>query len=290
MGYEFYKTPGQNTVQDYLKALFNDDESITICKDIYSKQHIRAGDYNPSMAPQYLCLNSGKDRKTKDIECFRNFLVEIDNVELKDQLAHIKNLEMPFSTLVYSGNMSFHYIISLEEPLSDIKQYQFVASWIQNIVKICDPQALLCAKLTRFPEALRPDSGKKQKLIKVNPRISSDVFLGWLQSHDSLKPRPKVVLPKPGEISGKFKDRSNLIVDLLWYIYEYLQKDYNGYSQKVQCPVCASEGRDNHHDNMCVSCEEMKFNCFANSDHNETIYRTILNLKRQALTQGTYGK
>lgn len=284
MSYDFYKNAGKNSIDDYISILFNKSERISLGSTVYSCQTIESNDYKKINNPRYICINSGSGRKASDIQLFRNFLVEIDEIELLDQLAHIKNIEMPFSTLVFSGNKSFHYIISLEEPLRDLEQYKFVASWIQNIVKVCDPQALMCSKLTRFPNAVREDTERIQKLIKVNKRVSSKDFIDWLEKFNDCIPKPKTILPPSGEFFKQFTDRTPVIRTMLWYVNEYLSEDYNGHRKMVQCPVCALDGRDRHKDNMCISGEDMKFTCFANSEHNKTIYKTLLMLKRKEIS------
>jgi hypothetical protein len=71
--------------------------------------------------------------------------------------------------------------------LNSTPRYSFVAGWIQNIVKISDQQTLECSKLTRFPNAIRAENKKRQTLLKVNPRVSANLFLSWLKQNEFAK-------------------------------------------------------------------------------------------------------
>lgn len=74
---------------------------------------------------EFFALNSFKKdtrRCAENVACFRTFLFEIDCLP-KETQEHIivfakKNYNLPMSTLLFSGNKSYHILVSLEEPIT----------------------------------------------------------------------------------------------------------------------------------------------------------------------------
>ena len=64
----------------------------------------------------------------------------MDNYELKAQIEYIKRLGMPYSAIVFSGNKSMHFLISLEEDLPSEKMWRLFAQWLLNIAALADQQ------------------------------------------------------------------------------------------------------------------------------------------------------
>jgi len=61
-------------------------------------------------------------RADHNVICFRNFLLEIDNMPIEQQVEHVRNL-VPVTAIVFSGKKSYHFIISLTEPMPDYDSY-----------------------------------------------------------------------------------------------------------------------------------------------------------------------
>lgn len=269
------------TLEDFFMTLFDPEDIVCYCKNVYKNEFDSAKNFNKYKDHSFFCVNPVKsERKNADVQKFRNFLFEIDEISLEEQLIHMKNKGMPCTSLAYSGNKSFHFIISLNEPVEDKEHYDFIANWIHNIIEIADKATKNPARLSRLPNAKREDTGKVQRLLFVYDRVKSEDLIEWLSQFEHLMPNKKPKRKSKNYNGG----RSNLIKIMEWYIEEYQQENYLPQGLHVQCPVCESEGHDSDKDNMYVSGEEMRFHCFAEPEHNKTIYRTILNLYKKRHT------
>ena len=138
--------------------------------------------------------DSGR-RADINVTKFRNFLFEFDNISLEDQLKVINSVDIPFTSVVYSGSKSYHCIISLEKPLdaevhtkAGVNEYK--RTWERLAARIdldarkilnydldhvVDPSCKNPSRFSRFPGNIR-DTGKEQKLIKLEKRLKQDKF------------------------------------------------------------------------------------------------------------------
>lgn len=121
-------------------------------------------------------------RKNSDVVCFRNILVEMDTLSLEEQAKLIHDVEMPFSTQVFSGNKSYHYIISLETPLANLVQYQRLVKRVYAAVgrELVDTACGNPARFSRMPGGVR-DDGAQQTLIYTGARIPNSDIESWLE-------------------------------------------------------------------------------------------------------------
>lgn len=270
-------------VQAFLDILFDDEDNVFMAPDLYSGSVVNKKEILPG---QFFCLNACENgRKKSDIKKFRNFLVEIDEIPgTKEPMSHRdqallihQKYKVPYSTVVSSGNKSIHFIISLEEPLDDVHEYQFIADWIKNIIPEADKSVLVPEKLSRFISGINQKTQKMQKgHIPKGGRVSNERFLNWLNSFPNCK--PGIQNQKPPHLSSSESKRDGIIPIVYWYITEYLRRPYDNVRGHYQCPVCASEGCDTSSDNMYVSGPEMKFHCFAVKEHNQLIFREMRSL------------
>ncbi len=129
-------------------------------------------------------------RRDDNVTAFRSFLLEADTGSIKEQLGYIDHLKMPFSVQVFSGNKSVHTVITLDEDLPDEKTYRHIGNWIFNIVSLADKNCRNPSRSVRIPGAYR-DQGKKQRLIKLNKRISHKELFDWLNKFEHLRPKVK---------------------------------------------------------------------------------------------------
>lgn len=131
----------------------------------------------------FFALNPLREaRADANVTCYRNILVEMDKVPLDEQLTHITTLEMPWSTITYSGSKSYHFIISLYEPCTSRAEYDDLVDRIYTIVgkdKI-DTKCKNPSRFTRVPGALRPDTGLKQNLVKCFYRVTRADLDAWI--------------------------------------------------------------------------------------------------------------
>lgn len=129
----------------------------------------------------------GKGRRADvNVTAYRNFLVEIDGMPLGAQTEYIASLEVPWSTCVYSGGKSFHFIISLEEDVGTAA-YAHLAKRILLAVMHADQSTKNPSRLSRFPDVTRKDNGVVQELIEVRPRISRETLETWLERFPKTK-------------------------------------------------------------------------------------------------------
>ena len=138
-------------------------------------------------------------RADLNVNCFRNFMYEMDSVGLEDQLRILTKCGIPWSTIVYSGGKSYHAILSLETPLeADYHSYEGVASyktiWSRiaayideyalangfknngNTTSFVDKSSKNPSRLSRFPMTRR-DNGNIQAIISLGKRISDREFV-----------------------------------------------------------------------------------------------------------------
>jgi hypothetical protein len=138
---------------------------------------------------QLIAINPIKgNREDENCTAFRTFLVEVDNMPLKDQYDYIQSIGMPYSVCVFSGGKSLHFGITLAEDLSSIDIYRYLATWILNIVSKADRNTKNPSRSIRVPDAVRGD--KKQKLLEIKSRIPLEQLNAWLSEFDHLRPAP----------------------------------------------------------------------------------------------------
>lgn len=170
--------------QDFFNTLFNcaeDDKSdlVAHCWDIYKGIGWDSADLAYQYDAEYFCINAldGKARKDSNVTSFRNILVEFDKLTPEAQLHELAMV--PYATLVWSGNKSYHAIISLEEPCATREEYAALVRRIQAKLPDMDKATSNPARLSRTPGAER-SNGQVQKLISVRGRVSRAVVEEWL--------------------------------------------------------------------------------------------------------------
>lgn len=161
-----------------------------------------------------------------NVTSYRNFLIENDKIAtIPEQIALVKKIGMPFSTVTYSGGKSVHFIISLESPLPDESTYRFVADWIHNIINVglltgepdgpgdfrFDHKTKNPSRFTRVPggtnvkyvkdeegEPIKDENGRyivksktAQSLVTVKGRVPDSVMQEWLLAHPQCMPVKK---------------------------------------------------------------------------------------------------
>jgi len=136
----------------------------------------------------------------EDLNCtaFRNFLIEMDYGPLNEQLAYADKIGLPYSAVVFSGNKSLHFLISLEQDLPNEEVWRVMAEWTLAIATAADQNTKNPSRQIRIPGAFR-EPGKKQLIVKNNGATKLADFAAWLAKHPDAKPRP----PEKREISGE---------------------------------------------------------------------------------------
>lgn len=180
---------------DFWNVLFEPREWINIVNDVKGT-YVVPFDWlkDKRGTEQFFCINplTQFGRKDANVTCFRNILIEFDNLPLKTQLDFTQTI--PFSTMTFSGGKSYHYIISLEEPCTDIKEYKKLVRRIYKKLPDCDKSTGNPSRLSRTPDAVR-DNGVVQKLMIVRQRITKAVLEDWLGPDTDEGFNPSVRLP-----------------------------------------------------------------------------------------------
>ena len=151
------------------------------------------GDYNPE-AGAWIRFNplDGKDCKNENVTDFRYALVESDAMDLDQQNALIRELELPVAALVFSGKKSLHAIVKIEA--TDYKEYRQRVEYLYNICKKnglkLDTQNKNPSRLSRMPGVIR--NGKKQFLVDTNiGKESWEEWQEWIESVNDDLPDPE---------------------------------------------------------------------------------------------------
>lgn len=154
----------------------------------------------PSNKLTLVALNPMKNGFREDANCtaYRNFLVEMDIGPLGQQLDYIARLEMPYSAVVFSGNKSLHFLISLSEDLPNEDMYRLFAEWILGIATLADQKTKNPSRSIRIPGGIR-DEDKVQKLVGYKGPVDLKTLVEWLQKRPDAKPKkPEKRGPKGG--------------------------------------------------------------------------------------------
>lgn len=130
------------------------------------------------------------DGRRADANCtaYRNILIECDTIPLEEQIPYIEGSGVPWSTCVYSGGKSFHFIVSLEQGYETREQYEHAVYWMHSILTKADHSTKNPSRLSRFPEVLRVDKDQYQELMEIRGRTTREQFDGWLARFPDSEP------------------------------------------------------------------------------------------------------
>ncbi|MDE7319387.1 MAG: AAA family ATPase [Lachnospiraceae bacterium] len=153
------------------------------------------GDYDPDVGA-WIRFNplDGKGCKNENVTEFRYALVESDAMDLEQQNAIIRELELPVACLVHSGNKSIHAIVKVEA--SDFQEYR---KRVEYLYKVCEKNGLKIdrqnknpSRLSRMPGVIR--KGRRQFLIDTNiGKASWNEWHEWIESINDDLPEPESI-------------------------------------------------------------------------------------------------
>ena len=150
-------------------------------------------------------------RAAMNVTKLKNFLFEFDDMPLDKQLKFLKSCGVAWTGIVYSGNKSYHAILSLEKPIEGahtpegISRYkilhQRIAAFLNSKAKEVfghdkwevDNSTKDPARLSRFPNSLR--QGKKQELIYVGKEMNDSDFNSLISKCPLITTRKTVIAP-----------------------------------------------------------------------------------------------
>lgn len=134
----------------------------------------------------------GKGCKNENVTEYRYALVESDTMEIDQQNAIIRELELPVACLVYSGGKSLHAIVRIEA--ADYQEYRKRVDYLYTILKKngmqVDTQNKNPSRLSRMPGVTR--NGHKQFLVDTNiGKASWNEWKEWIESVNDDLPDPE---------------------------------------------------------------------------------------------------
>ena len=173
--YGYHSIPLESAFQDEI-TLVHPDETKPL--------ELAAGDKINLVA-----LNPIKGfRRDENCTAFRSFLVEMDTGPLDQQLAYIKALGMPYSAVIFSGNKSLHFLITLDTDLPSEKVYRMFSEWILNICTLADQMTKNPSRSIRIPGAIR-DGDRRQRLVEIRSKVRLMDLVVWLSKKPEAKPK-----------------------------------------------------------------------------------------------------
>lgn len=158
-----------------LAALFKKDEIIALKHTFNSLVS-----YEPN-GQQFFCVNPIKQpgsNKLENIASYRNILIEFDNMSQKEQWKKVEKMQLPWTTCVFSGKKSLHFIVSIEDEFKDEPEYRFYAEILTSLLK-SDDSCINANRLSRLAGSVREDTGNVQELIEVRRPILKQELVNW---------------------------------------------------------------------------------------------------------------
>lgn len=206
--YGYHSIPLENAMLDRVKLIstkLRDGKSLEESVEWHDSNHLQLVALNP--------IEGWRD----DNSCvsFRNFLVEMDEGPLAQQLSYIKKIEMPYSAVVFSGGKSLHFLISLDEDLPDEKTWRKVSEWILSAVTLADPNTKNPSRSIRIPGAIR--DGNRQALVEIKGKVSTKDLGIWLKRYLHLMPRERERLPRLEGVDPRLSNLKPWVVKVLTY-------------------------------------------------------------------------
>lgn len=140
------------------------------------------GDPRPAAAGAWIRFNpmDGNGCKDENVTSWRHALVESDTVEVERQIAILKKLELPITTLVHSGGKSVHATVKIDA--DTIEEYR---KRVNFLYEVCEKNGLPIdsanrnpSRLSRMPGIMRGE--KRQRLLATH--IGKGSWKEW-ESH-----------------------------------------------------------------------------------------------------------
>lgn len=205
--------PKNLSTTDFCDALFEPGEHTCFSNSTYGIDVFPVSQARKLTKPlAFFSINAIKPHTTRNdhnVASLRSFLIECDSGPLKAQSSYIKELELPYSTMVFSGSKSLHYIVSLEVPLPNKPLYDAYANRLHKVVKNCDHTTRNPSRFSRFPGHFREEKQLEQKLLNVKPRVSLADLEQWLIDHNVPWEEPRVTVAVDDVFEGMILSAPN---------------------------------------------------------------------------------
>lgn len=156
-----------NNQQKFLSKLFEAGERTCYAPDAFETAIWPA----PTSQDLFFCINAlSGPRADANVASYRNFLLELDNIPLPEQIDLVTK-RLPVTSIVFSGGKSYHFIVSLLEPVQTEADYRRVWRGLYEAVPEADKSTKNPSRFSRLPGVLRPDTGLYQELVYLGDRI-----------------------------------------------------------------------------------------------------------------------
>jgi hypothetical protein len=204
-------------IANFLAVLFDEHETTCFAETAYGVQvPAKPAREVIDTRYQFFSINPLMERRLDvNVTAHRNILLECDHLPLRHQEGYLKALRLEWSTAVFSGGKSIHFIIALERPLADRDVYDAVVRRIHRVVLSADKMTKNPSRLSRYPGHLRQDKGgREQKIIGVRERVANQRLLDWLELHaipDEVKKQPSTTVLSGRGLGGLSHFTKNFI-------------------------------------------------------------------------------
>lgn len=182
---------GKIELKHFLRCLFDEGQQTCFASTPYGFNVMQG----PYVKDIFFCINAlhptrdlqptkewhhaDKPRRSDcNVVCYRNFLIEIDSMPLDKQPEYVLD-KLEVTSITYSGSASYHFIISLEDPVT-AAEYASIARRIHKLLPEADSSTKNPSRFSRLPNRKRPDTGKIQELLYLGRRISNAALLARL--------------------------------------------------------------------------------------------------------------
>lgn len=168
------------------------------------------GDYKPEVGA-WIRFNplDGKGIKNENVTDFRYALVESDSMDIGQQNAIMRALELPIACLVHSGGKSLHAIVRIDA--ADYSEYRKRVDYLYTVCAKngldVDKQNKNPSRLSRMPGVMR--GNQKQYLVDTN--IGKSSFAEWQEWIESINDD----LPDPEALGSIWDDLPELSPPLI---------------------------------------------------------------------------
>jgi len=218
----------------FIQTLFNPGEQTCFAATTYDttvESIIRPDRVWFSINPLHPRLDmEGKSATGRRADCnvvaFRNFLIEIDTMELNKQLEFVYSRLKP-TTVVYSGGKSYHFIFALEESLQNVEEYRHYANRLHRLFEgVPDSVTKNPSRLSRLPGVIRPDTRREQLLVDIHDKYSIDTLnkslpnlpqVRYIETGDSeeiAKYRYLKIIETPDQAASEMGGRNNMFYQM----------------------------------------------------------------------------
>lgn len=224
----------QTKINEFFELLFPDQSSASCFTDFINGIYITpVYPHKSRKKAERFCINpisinkdhepekssseyASKDRGRRadvNVTEFRNILCEFDKNTIEEQIEWLNNSRLPYSAIVHSGKKSLHIIISLSTPVRSRKEYnvlakQLYAAILKAGIKV-DDSTSNPSRLSRYPGAIREDTGIEQELLYVGNHVDKGILKTWIKQHAPKTPARAPKKPTSNkELTEKYISRT----------------------------------------------------------------------------------